>query len=129
MRPYEHVKEEVDRITDGLGKPIEEGIKELVISLQMHGLRTEMSCEGHFDSGRGYPWVMVSIQDAVSLSVLVGIQNRPNISRGVRNYNRWIICPSYNLTLMPMDTLRSLTQLRADALDFALHIRRPLFAR
>ena|SRR5579885_1692239 len=47
----------VRRITDGQGCPIDEGIVETVVALNLLGLRTCQSCEGHLDDGWPYPWV------------------------------------------------------------------------
>jgi hypothetical protein len=44
-------------VTDGLGKPIDAGIKPAVIALRALGLNTTMSCEGHMDHGIAGPWV------------------------------------------------------------------------
>jgi hypothetical protein len=43
------IREKIDKITDRLGMPIEEGIKETVVMLNAFGLRTSQSCEGHID--------------------------------------------------------------------------------
>jgi hypothetical protein len=51
------VAEEVETITDRLGKPIDEGIKETVIALRLHNFNTSGSCEGHLNWGYAYPWV------------------------------------------------------------------------
>jgi hypothetical protein len=48
---------EVERITDGLGKRIDEGIKETVVGLILNGFPTTGSCEGHFDRAPAHPWV------------------------------------------------------------------------
>lgn len=48
---------EVNQWTDGLGKPIDAGIKEAVIALNLLGFKTRQSCEGHLDHGYPYPWV------------------------------------------------------------------------
>src|SRR3712207_1504419 len=50
---------EVNRITDRLGMPIDEGIKETVVALNVLGINTVASCEGHFDRGTGAPWVAI----------------------------------------------------------------------
>jgi len=44
-------------ITDGMGYPIDDGILETVVALNLLGLRTCQSCEGHLDDGLPYPWV------------------------------------------------------------------------
>ncbi len=40
--------EEVDSWTDGLGYPIDQGIKDTVIVLNILGFTTRQSCEGHY---------------------------------------------------------------------------------
>ncbi len=52
----------LDRIRDGLGHGIEEGIKEAVVGLQLRGFKTTGSCEGHNDWGLPYPWVQTQAE-------------------------------------------------------------------
>lgn len=47
----------VDKITDKLEKPVDEGIKETVIVLNLLGYTTVQSCEGHTERGVSGPWV------------------------------------------------------------------------
>lgn len=47
----------VKQFTDRLGTPIDEGIFETVVVLNLLGLRTFQSCEGHLTHGCAYPWV------------------------------------------------------------------------
>ena len=50
----------VDRVTDRLGKRVDPGIRETVIVLNLLGLSTRQSCEGHVSlAGHGHaaPWV------------------------------------------------------------------------
>jgi len=49
--------EELQTITDRLGKPIDKGIIELVAVLNLLGFKTSGSCEGHLDHGCASPWV------------------------------------------------------------------------
>ncbi len=42
---------------DKLGKPIDTGILETVAVINMLGIETRASCEGHLDWGLPYPWV------------------------------------------------------------------------
>ena len=46
---WQQKKQEIDQITDGLERGIDEGIKEMVIACHLHGLTTSQSCEGHLD--------------------------------------------------------------------------------
>jgi len=43
------IRERVDKMADALGKPIDEGIKEIVTFLNAFDMRTSGSCEGHFN--------------------------------------------------------------------------------
>ena len=54
---------EVDRTVDGLGMGIDEGIKELVVSLWALGIQTTGSCEGHKERGCPYPWLDIETPD------------------------------------------------------------------
>lgn len=45
------------RLVDGMGCPIDEGILQTVVALNLLGLRTSQSCEGHLDGGLPYPWL------------------------------------------------------------------------
>ena len=48
----------VNHVTDGLGMPIDEGIKELVLVLNLLDIETRQSCEGHGkERARTFPWV------------------------------------------------------------------------
>jgi hypothetical protein len=54
---WEEAEQQAEKITDGLGKIIDAGIKETVIALKVHGFVTIGSCEGHLDHGLPYPWI------------------------------------------------------------------------
>jgi hypothetical protein len=54
---WQEMAARVDKITDRLGKPVDEGIKETVIILNLLGFPTSMSCEGHAERAVGGPWV------------------------------------------------------------------------
>ncbi len=51
--------ERVSTLTDKLGTPIDPGIFETVVALNLLGLHTLQSCEGHLDHGCPYPWVTI----------------------------------------------------------------------
>jgi hypothetical protein len=51
--------ERVATFTDKLGMPVDPGIFETVVVLNLLGLHTFQSCEGHIDHGAPYPWVTV----------------------------------------------------------------------
>jgi len=44
-------------VTDGLGKEIDQGIFDTVVALNVLGIPTRQSCEGHLEWGTGAPWV------------------------------------------------------------------------
>jgi hypothetical protein len=54
---WQEVAARVDKITDRLGNPVDAGIKETVIVLNLLGFPTAMSCEGHAQRAVGGPWV------------------------------------------------------------------------
>lgn len=53
----EEAYNQVDRLADRLGMPVDDGIKSTVVALWVHGLQTTGSCEGHLDGGYPFPWV------------------------------------------------------------------------
>jgi hypothetical protein len=50
---------EVEKITDGLGKKVDSGIKETVVAFLVNGIKTNGSCEGHLDRGNHYPYIQI----------------------------------------------------------------------
>jgi hypothetical protein len=44
-------------VKDRLGKPIDTNIFETVVALNVLGVHTTQSCEGHLDWGLPYPWI------------------------------------------------------------------------
>lgn len=59
LKKLDEIRKEVDKITDGLGKPVDKGIKEAVVMFKANGFNTTNSCEGHIDRGRPYAFVDV----------------------------------------------------------------------
>jgi hypothetical protein len=57
---WENKQKEVEYRTDVLGHKIDEQIKETVVALNIIGLPTSASCEGHIDHGISAPWIEVS---------------------------------------------------------------------
>ena len=51
------LRKKVDKITDALVMPVDEGIKEAVIMFNAVGLYTSASCDGHLDHGILAPWI------------------------------------------------------------------------
>lgn len=56
---YQKMHEQVSALTDNLGTPIDQGILETIVVLNLLGLHTFQSCEGHLDHGHPYPWVTI----------------------------------------------------------------------
>jgi len=50
---------EVEHIRDALGFPIDQNIRETIVALNLSGIPTSASCEGHIDRAKGAPWVKV----------------------------------------------------------------------
>lgn len=60
---WERKAAEVAQLVDGLGKGIDPGILDTVVGLQLSGIHTIGSCEGHVHWGVGAPWVALSAPD------------------------------------------------------------------
>ena len=56
---WEEMEAAVDLIRDGCGMPIDTKIKEIVIALNLLGVETSQSCEGHLNWGFPFPWVEI----------------------------------------------------------------------
>jgi len=63
-RKWREVTRRLRDVTDGNGMPIDPGISETCVILNVLDFRTEMSCEGHLDHGLPYPWVRLISVDA-----------------------------------------------------------------
>src|SRR5438128_2510552 len=50
---------EVEGIKDALGRGLDNHIKEAVVALNLLGVHTSASCEGHIDHGRPSPWIEI----------------------------------------------------------------------
>ncbi|MDQ5953050.1 MAG: hypothetical protein QG669_319 [Patescibacteria group bacterium] len=53
----------IERITDGLGKPIDKNIKETVVAFVVNGFKTSGSCEGHINHAYPYPYIHIDHWD------------------------------------------------------------------
>ena len=60
---WKAMEQEVAGWGDALGLPIDPGIKNTVIVLNLLGFKTSGSCEGHMDWGKAYPWIEFDIDD------------------------------------------------------------------
>ena len=65
---WEEQMKKIEGITDGLGKTIDENIKETVAALNLLGINTVGSCDGHFDRGHVSPWVNIESDEAIRLA-------------------------------------------------------------
>ncbi len=60
MQQWTETSEKFSHVTDKLGEPIDKGIFDTVVALNILGFVTRQSCEGHLDHGLPYPWVDVT---------------------------------------------------------------------
>lgn len=60
---WQEMAERCKKITDGLGMPLDEGISETVVALNVLGIHTTGSCEGHLDHGVAAPWIDIAAPD------------------------------------------------------------------
>lgn len=67
----EQVFDVVARTVDGQGRRIDLGIMGVVLYLNVHGIETTFSCEGHLDHGLAYPWVWVPLEDQSKLTEML----------------------------------------------------------
>jgi hypothetical protein len=67
----EQVFDAVARTVDGQGRPIDLGIMGVVLYLNVHGIRTTFSCEGHLDHGEPFPWIWVDLNSKDALRSMV----------------------------------------------------------
>lgn len=68
---------EVDALRDKIGKPVDRGIRETVAILQLLGLHTRQSCEGHIGWGLAAPWVQLYVPEAEKLlREIIPLENR-----------------------------------------------------
>jgi hypothetical protein len=123
MKNLNTIREEVEAIRDELGKPVDPGIKELVIGLMANGITTDGSCEGHLKRKHPYPWVDVPYQEAEQVSHLVGMQNRPKLGDGSDNTNFWVIRPSGGLRIIPQNQSLPIEELQHMAEEFGLFLQ------
>lgn len=117
---FDEMLDKVDHIVDGLGHPIDEQIKPLVIGLLMWGIRTTASCEGHAEEGRHFPWVEVVADGIPLLLELIGKQNRPVLLDGRPNDNQWVLKPGPedSVHVIPQNSNRLIPEMQADAIEF-----------
>jgi hypothetical protein len=96
-------------ITDGLGKRVDPGIKEVVIALRVYQFPTTGSCEGHLRWGVPFPWVEVGAPhpDAWKQGKRkIKAQRRKNLTHQVRLLD--LLGQFYEDRTTPYDALLSL---------------------
>ncbi len=61
QKRWQELTTEIEQITDGLGKGIDEGIKKSIIAMKAYEFSPDQSCEGHLEGDHGlpYPWVRI----------------------------------------------------------------------
>jgi hypothetical protein len=68
QRRWDKLAAEIEAIVDGLGKPVDPGVKETLIALKASEINSTQSCEGHLYRGIAAPWVDIADQEAVEMS-------------------------------------------------------------
>lgn len=61
QKEWNKMKSKVDSWGDGLGYPVDRGIKEAVIVWNLLGFPTESSCEGHLGHGEPFSWLRFNV--------------------------------------------------------------------
>ena len=74
---------DVNKITDGLGMPIDEGIKETVVAFRVSGFPTTGSCEGHLNRGTSYPWVDIDVSELENFKKINSAKDKASVWRKV----------------------------------------------
>ncbi|GCF11685.1 hypothetical protein [Dictyobacter arantiisoli] len=54
---WQEMEQQLERVTDPIGTPIDPGIMKAVTALNVLGVETSSSCEGHLQHGHAAPWV------------------------------------------------------------------------
>ena len=89
------MRERVSLLTDTIGTPVDQGILETVIVLNLLGLHTFQSCEGHLDHGHPYPWVTIidhersRVFNRIWLRVC-GLEEQAKAAKTVQAYNQYL---------------------------------------
>ncbi len=90
------VKSKVDRMADGLGRSVDEGIKSMVITLNILGFQTIQSCEGHLKRALPYPWVWIT------QCIVGGVSSSEKMSQLLDSFSK--LNPEHNLFMVPRGT-------------------------
>lgn len=93
---YEEMRARVSLLTDNVGTPIDLGILETVIMLNLLGLHTFQSCEGHLDHGHSYPWVTIIDPERSRLFNRIWLhvcelEKQAKVVKTVQAYNQYLL--------------------------------------
>ena len=58
---WEQKLKQLETLGDGLGKGLDNGIKEAVAVIQLFGILTRQSCQGHLNWGDAAPWIDIDL--------------------------------------------------------------------
>lgn len=56
---FQEMLKEVESWRDAVGASVDDGVKKTLAALNLSGITTLASCEGHVDGGRGAPWIEI----------------------------------------------------------------------
>jgi excisionase family DNA binding protein len=63
MQEWQKVEQCMSKTVDALGKRIDKGIMPVVIAINVLGISTIASCEGHLNWGASYPWIDIASRE------------------------------------------------------------------
>ncbi len=66
---WQEITEKVDRIVDKLNLPVDDGIKESIISLHAFGFHTTASCEGHDAHATDAPYIDIETEEVEAIEI------------------------------------------------------------
>lgn len=74
---WEKATKDVETDTDGVGRGIDDGIKEAIVAMRVNDFETEQSCEGgeHDEHGQPYPWIRFSTPEPEGWEDNEGLKN------------------------------------------------------
>lgn len=136
---WEDAKAFARGVTDAMGCPIDEGILETVVGLNLLGLPTCQSCEGHLDEGLPYPWIDFETDEfpvftqAVEDASCKGLSAEEQEARGARLVEIAATLPSHGILYTRLEELLRLYyhHYPATAEEFCLtiHVSSPILFR
>ena len=123
-KEYNRVLKEVNKIVDGLGKPIDPHIKKAVFTFRYLGLSTTSSCEGHLDWGLPYPWVEFNIDSSLNKQARIKIEDWLSSYNNNEYLYLWNmgIFSGFRLQTLPACNMHHLLLLREEMNKFIDHV-------